>query len=172
MKKIFLVLSLSLSLFASQYNVNKEKSSINFHATKFIFIGVSGKFSNFAGTVTLDNKKLSKINGVIFVNSINSKEKRRDRHLRADDYFNVPKFPKILFDSVSIKRNLLKAIVNIKGIKKELSFKISKFSIVNDNVNFILTSTVNRQDFMLNGSMSGVINNNINVKANIFASKK
>ena len=171
MKKIFLVLALSLSLFASQYKVNKEKSSINFHATKFIFVGVSGTFSNFAGTVTIDNKKLSKINGVIFVNSINSKEKRRDDHLKADDYFNVAKFPKILFDSTSIKGNSVKAIVNIKGIKKELSFKISKLSIVGNDVKFTLTSTVDRQNFMLNGGMSGVINDNVEVTANISASK-
>ena len=49
---------------------------------------------------------------------------------------------------------------------------MSEFSVSNNSVTFILSSIIDRQDFMLNGSMSGIIADNVSVIANIVATKK
>lgn len=172
MKKIFLMALLAASLFSSEYSVDVEKSSIKFEVSKFLFIGVDGEFSNFSGTIVLEDNKLSKIEGVVFVNSINTENEDRDTDLKKDDYFSLVKFPNIVFSSTSIENDILNAKVTIKGIEKELSFKISDILISSENVSFSLSSTVDRQEFMLNGAMSAVIADNVDVVAKITAMKK
>ncbi len=172
MKNIFLTIALAISLFSSEYLVDKEHSSIKFEASKMLFIGVDGEFSDFSGSIDVNNNKLIKIDGIVSINSINTNDQKRDDHLKADDYFYMIKFPNIVFESNSIIDDIVKATVSIKGIKKDLSFKISELSVSNKNVAFKLTSTVNRQEFMLNGSMSPIMADNVDVVASIVATKK
>ena len=172
MKKIFLTIVLAMSLFSSEYIVNKEFSSIKFEASKMMFVGVDGEFSDFSGSVDVEDDKLIKINGIVSIDSINTKDQERDDHLKADDYFHIVKFPNIVFKSNTIIDDIIRATVSMKGIEKELEFKISELSISNKIVSFKLTSTIDRQQFMLNGSMSVIMADNVNVITNIVATKK
>lgn len=172
MKKIFLVIVLTISLFSSEYIVDKEHSSIKFEASKMLFVGVDGEFTNFGGKINVENNKLTNINGLVSINSINSSDDERDEHLKANDYFFVSKFPNIKFTSKTISDKNVKASISIKGIEKELIFKVSKLSVSDKNVSFTLNSVVNRQDFMLNGSMSAIMADNVHVIAKIIANKK
>ncbi len=127
MKKVFLTIAFAISLFSNEYNVDKDYSSIKFEVSKLLFIGVDGEFSEFSGRVKLDNNnKLSQIDGRVSINSINTQDEERDNHLKADDYFNVSGFPSIIFKTHEITDDIVKAMVSIKGIEKELTFKISE----------------------------------------------
>ena len=173
MKKIFLTIALALSLFSSEYAVDTKESNIKFEASKFMFVGVSGEFTNFSGTITLDDKnQLSSINGVVSVISINTEDEERDTHLKEDDYFFADKFPKIIFTSNKIEGETVNALVNIKGIEKEVVFKVNTLNVSSNKVSFTLSSTVDRQEFMLNGSMSAVMSDNVDVIASITATLK
>ncbi len=173
MKNIFFTIALALSLFSSEYVVDKEYSTIKFDASKMLFIGVSGEFSNFSGTITVDEQnKLSKIDAVVSIDSINTEDQERDDNLKSDDYFHALKFPNIEFSSTNIIDDTVKATVTIKGITKELSFKISDIEVSSNNLSFTLTSVVDRQQFMLNGSMSAIMSDNIDVTAKIIANKQ
>lgn len=172
MKKLILTIALTLSLFSSEYKVDNDYSSIKFEASKMLFIGVDGEFSKFSGTIKLDEyNKITQINGLISIDSIYTNNKERDDHLKANDYFHILDFPNIVFSSTTIIDDTVNATVSIKGIKKELNFKLSDLSISDKNVTFKLTSTVDRQQFMLNGSMSAIIADNVDVIANIVAEK-
>lgn len=171
-KKILLTVLLAVSLVSSEYKVDKDYSNIRFKVSKLLFIGVDGEFLEFSGTIKVDeHNKLSTIDGIVSINSINTKDKKRDEHLKADDYFNIVKFPNIIFKTNSINDNIVKALVSIKGIEKELSFKLSSLFVSKDYVSFKLSSTVNRHQFMLNGSKSGLFSDNIEVTANLVAVK-
>ncbi|WP_419777471.1 YceI family protein [Malaciobacter marinus] len=172
MKKILLIAVLAISLFSSEYKVDKDYSSIKFKANKMLFVGVEGEFSQFSGIIKIDeNNKLSNIDGKVSVNSINTEDIDRDEHLKADDYFNIIEFPNILFKSISITENTVKAMVSIKGIKKELTFNISEINVSEKSVSFKLSSIIDRQQFMLNGSKSGLFADNIELTANLIAVK-
>ena len=172
MKKIFLIAGLVVSLFSSEYKVDKDNSNIKFNVTKMLFVGVEGEFSNFSGTINVDkNNKLVKIDGLVSIESINTEDVDRDNHLKAGDYFNVVKFPSIVFKSNIIHEDMVKAKVSIKGIEKELSFKITDLLVSSSSISFKLSSVIDRQQFMLNGSKSGLFSDDIEVTANLVAVK-
>lgn len=169
MKKIILVMLLTATLFADLYNVNKQKSTIEFEATKFMFVSVKGVFSDFKGEIIVKDKKLISISGFINVNSIFTQDKQRDNNLKSDGYFNETSFPQIKFHSILIENNNLRAKIFIKNIEKEINFNITNLSIGDENVVLSLTSTLNRQIFKLNGPKSGIISDEIKVTATILA---
>ena len=171
MKKIFLIMMMISLSFSSEYVVDK-KSTVKFEATKFLFIGVDGEFTKFSGTITLDeNNKLSEIKAMVSIASLDTKEQERDDHLKSDEYFSMGKYPNIEFSSKSIKDDSVLATVSIKGIEKELEFKIANLEVSEESVSFSLSSKVDRHQFMLNGSKSAVIGNNVDVMAEIIANK-
>jgi polyisoprenoid-binding protein YceI len=168
MKKLFLLVLSTVSLFSSEFIVNKDSSYIKFEVSKMFFIGVTGEFREFSGSIELNsNGKLSQINGLVSISSIDTDDKKRDKHLQADDYFHIVKFPNIVFKSNKIYNNSLKATISIKGVEKEVSFQLDEFESSKNRVSFELSSTMNRQDFMLNGSMSSLISDDVYITAKI-----
>lgn len=86
----------------------KAKSSIGFISyakTLGIKSEVNGSFSDFSiqGTKKSDLEK-SSVTVKIDANSINTRIKRRDRHLRSSDFFDVKTFPFITFKSKKITK--------------------------------------------------------------------
>lgn len=173
MNKIILILLFTLSLFATEYTVDKQQSSIKFKATKFLFVEINGTFSEFEGSIILSkDSKITQIKGDIKANSINTNEEKRDTTLKGNDFFNIKQFPSIKFSSHKIVNDKVFAIVTIKGIKKELVFKITNIEQTDTSLKFSLSSIIDRQKFMLNNTMSSVVSDNIDVKSNIIAVRK
>ena len=84
--------------------IDRQRSSVVFSVKHLMVASVSGKFSSFGGTVDYDGADLSraKIDAVIDSKSIDTGNKMRDDHLRADDVLSVAKYPKIAFVSRKI----------------------------------------------------------------------
>src|SRR5438093_1495711 len=101
-----LALSMMLSprLFADEYTVDKVHSSIVFTTTDLMVSRVSGQFNDYEGTVNYDPNNLdtSKINVTIQTASIDTRNEKRDGHLKSPDFFDVAKFPTITFASKKI----------------------------------------------------------------------
>jgi len=67
---------------------------------------VRGQFKAVRGTALLDERDLtrSQINVEIDSASIDTREEKRDAHLRSADFFDVAKYPKLSFRSTRIER--------------------------------------------------------------------
>lgn len=162
--------SFQKAVLASGYTVDRSSSHIKFKVNKFMFVGVTGEFSKFNGSVEIDeNSNINTINATVDINSIDTGDEGRDAHLKEADYFHVESFPYITFNSSLIRKETIEAVVSIKGIQKTLTFKISDIEITDSKVMFKLTSEVDRHAFMLNGLMSEVISDNVDVYAYIVA---
>lgn len=172
MKSLLVLIALVALLFASEYRVNQEESSIVFKASKFLVVGVEGQFSEFSGSVVLTQDGVQKIEGLVAISSLSTQNQKRDDHLKSDDYFNAAEFSNIEFYSDKIADGIVKAKVSIKGITKELDFKITKSELHAKSIVFTLTSIVDRQDFGLNGFMSSMIADDVEVIAKIVAYRK
>ena len=81
------------------------------------------------------------------------------------------KYPNIKFSTLLITDKIVEANVSIKGITKKLTFNIDEIVIENDKLILSLSSNINRQEFMLNGSMSAILADNVEVYAKITATK-
>ena len=170
MKIIITLLMMAELMFGAQLSVDKEASSINFEATKMMFIGVDGHFSEFSGTIEVSNNSVRAIHGVIKVASINTDNERRDDHLLSSDFFDETKFDKIIFNSTKITEDSVVANITIKDITKSVTFKMVPVDVSEDHVKIKLMAVVDRTEFDIDNSfMSMMIFNNIDVNALLIA---
>lgn len=67
---------------------------------------VTGKFTEFEITFEVNEKDMAKstLKAVIVAESIDTGIDQRDRHLRSRDFFDVRKFPEIVFESKEFKK--------------------------------------------------------------------
>ncbi|TNF55789.1 polyisoprenoid-binding protein [bacterium] len=99
-----------------------------------IYAKVIGYFEDFSGTFYFDpdNLEESKINIEIKAKSINTNIRKRDNHLRSDDFFGVKKYPLITFVSKRISHKEgnqydVEGDLTIKDVTKSLVLPLTYF---------------------------------------------
>ena len=170
MKMIMTLLLLAVMGFSAELKVDTKDSSIAFEATKMMFVGVDGNFSDFSGSITVNGNAITAINGVIKVLSINTDNAKRDDHLLSSDFFDETRFDKIVFKSTKISDGEVVAEITIKDITKSVSFKMKELSVSENSVEIELSGVVDRTEFDIdNNFMSSMINDDIDVTAHLVA---
>jgi polyisoprenoid-binding protein YceI len=88
------------------WTIDASHSQIEFSVRHMMISNVRGRFENFAGTVSLDQEKPenTKVDVKIEVASVNTREDKRDGHLRSPDFFDVEKYPTMEFVSKKVKQ--------------------------------------------------------------------
>lgn len=124
-----LVIFAPIYLFGQQknasYQVNDALSSVKW--TGYGAIGsysLTGTLKLQKGTFKFDKKKIS---GGVFVfdmNTISHEEKNLEKHLKGEDFFDVPKFPTATFELNTVEKGLASGFLTIKNIKKPISFPV------------------------------------------------
>ena len=170
MKKIIGLLLLAVMAFGVELKVDEKASDIKFEATKMLFVAVDGNFSNFSGSIAVEGDKITAINGVIKVLSIDTDNAKRDDHLLSSDFFDAIKYNEITFISTKITYENVVADITIKGITKTVTFEMEKIYASEKSVSIKLTAIVDRTEFDIdNNFMSMMIFDNIDVSANLIA---
>lgn len=114
----------------SVWKLDREKSSIKFIASSRL-AEVPGVFHQWEYDITVPTD-VTKVTGTITVQvkSIDTKNRRRDDHLRNQDFFEVEKFPTAAFEikSVEADENKFKVTgtLTIKGVTKTESIQLQK----------------------------------------------
>ena len=111
----------------TSFEVDQKESKVGFMVKHKITKDVYGGFRNVEGNVTFDKEQNSIVNveAKIDVNSIDTGNSKRDRHLKSPDFFDANNHPKIYFKSknvVLISENQYKVYGNLtmRGVKKEI----------------------------------------------------
>src|SRR5690242_14265195 len=88
------------------WKVDSTHSSIEFSVKHMMISTARGRFEKFDLTVDLDENRpeLAAITATIDAASINTREEKRDAHLRSADFFEVEKYPTITFRSTKIEQ--------------------------------------------------------------------
>ena len=86
---------------ASTWELDNAHSSVNFSVKHMMIAKVHGGFQKLSGTLRLDrvNPANSSVEATIDAASIDTREPKRDEHLRSADFFDVKTFPTITFKS-------------------------------------------------------------------------
>ena len=128
-------LTLSGSVFADNYAIDKKgaHASIQFKISHLGYSWLWGRFNDFDGTFSYDEKDKSaaKVSVTVNTKSIDSNHAERDKHLRSADFLEVDKFPQAKFESTSYVEGdkgkaVLKGNLTLHGVTKEVTLDITK----------------------------------------------
>jgi len=87
------------------WKTDTTHTEINFSVRHMMVANVRGRFKNFTIDVDANDEQpeLSGIHVEIDANSIDTREVKRDDHLRSPDFLNAEEYPRIIFDSTRIE---------------------------------------------------------------------
>ena len=129
-------------------------------------ISTGGDFSGLKGQIEFNPDELNKSKFYVTVNAgtIDTDNNARDSHLRKEEYFDVAKYPLLLFSSTRVTKSSITGRfymfgnLTIKGITKAVEFG---FSATPNNKGYIFNGefSINRRDFGVGGSSFSMSDN-------------
>jgi polyisoprenoid-binding protein YceI len=91
----------ALALARTRWRLDQTRSSVEFHVPHLYgLMTVKGHFERYEGT--LDRRSEPSLRLAIEADSLDSKQKKRDEHLRSADFFDVEHHPLVQFTSDSV----------------------------------------------------------------------
>ncbi len=91
----------------TRYTIDGSHSTAEFSVRHLMITNVKGRFSTISGTVDFDakNPEASKISVTIDASSIDTRDEKRDAHLKSADFFETEKYPTITFTSTKVEKS-------------------------------------------------------------------
>ena len=137
-------------------------ASVQFAVRHLMVATVRGTFDKFDVTATIDENDVSQswVEATIEVASVNTRNEKRDNHLRGADFFDVAKHPTITFRSKTVEKvqdNAYKVTgdLTLMGVTQEVvldvtgSPKAIKDPRGNSRLGGAAVTTINRTDYGL-----------------------
>ncbi len=167
MIKKFLVFVLLVGLVSgfglgmNEYEVDIAHSSISFKISHMVVSKVRGHFNDFSVNIKEDPNDITKSSVAVAIKtaSIDTRNEKRDNHLRSADFFDAEKYPEITFQSKRIEKKgdayAAVGTLDMHGVSKEItiSFEITgklKDPWGNTRAGIEASAKLDRKDYGLN----------------------
>ncbi|HYO15981.1 MAG TPA: YceI family protein [Thermoanaerobaculia bacterium] len=146
------------SFAADTYAVDASHSAVSFQV-RHLVTNVRGRFNDFNGTINLDpaNLEKSSVEFRVKAASIDTANEDRDKHLRAEDFFHVEKYPEITFKSTSIKKTgkdtyAVTGDFTMRGVTKRITLPVTYLGTARDpwgkdKAGFETATTLDRKEY-------------------------
>lgn len=151
---------------AATWQIDPAHSGANFSLKHMMISTVRGDFSKVTGTVEYDGKDVSTIKADVTIDAstVDTRDAKRDEHIKGADFLDVAKFPTITFKSKKVVpagpgKLQLVGDLTIHGVSKEVALDVEgPTPEVKDpwgNLRTAASGTVkiNRQDFGVKWNM-------------------
>ena len=187
---VLLLFVLPGTIQAEAWTIDPAHSSAQFSVRHMMVSTVRGEFTRLAGTVALDEKDItrSSVEATIDATTIDTRNERRDGHLKSADFFDVTNHPTITFKSAKVERaadGRLKVTgdLTIRGVTRPVVLDVETLSpAVKDPQGNLRSGTsattrINRKDFGVSWSanLDGgglVVSDEVNITIDIELIKK
>ena len=148
------------------WQLDSSHSEIQFSAKHLMISTVRGRFHKFTATVDGDEQNPTdiKIDVQIEAASIDTRDEKRDGHLRSPDFLNVDQFPNITFKSTRIEHidaahGKLIGDLTIRDVTHEVALDVeyagqAKTPWGTTSAGFSATTKISRKDWNLNWNVA------------------
>lgn len=139
-------------LIAGTWTIDPSHSEVGF-TVRHLMTKVRGQFEKFEGTVTTGATVAeTKADASIDLNSVSTRDDKRDEHLRSADFFDVEKTGPMTFTSTAFDGATATGELTIKGVTRPVELDVEFLGIDTDpwggqRVGFEATTEINRKDF-------------------------
>ncbi|MEK7873935.1 MAG: YceI family protein [Chloroflexota bacterium] len=145
----------------SAWVVDPAHTSVEFAVRHMVISTVRGRFTRFQIQADFDETRPENVRvlGTADTASVDTREAKRDEHLRSPDFFDAATFPQISFKSRRVERRgkdeyRLIGDLTIRDTTREALFDVTFAGIVKDpwgsqRAGFSATTTLDRKDFGL-----------------------
>lgn len=117
----------STALPTGTWNVDPSHSSVEFQVKHMGIATVKGQFNEFEGSLTVAEDGTASARGTVAVASVDTRDDRRDDHLRSGDFFDAEAHPSLTFASTSIavdgERFTIQGDLTIRGVTKPVTLE-------------------------------------------------
>ncbi len=120
---------------ARRWVLDASHSHVSFSVRHMMITNVRGEFGKVSGQASWDpaRPEATRLDVSIDVASINTREEKRDAHLRSPDFFDVASFPTITFVSKAARRRgddglELVGELTIRGTTREVTLAIEEIT--------------------------------------------
>ncbi len=180
---------LSTNAFAAKYKVDQAHSNVDF-TIRHLVSKVNGSFKDYTGEFDFDEAKGDMLKDIKFnikTASVDTRNEKRDEHLRSPDFFDSQKYPSITFDGKKVTKtgkNKFKVVgdITMHGVTKPATFDVeylgtAKNMMGETTAGFTATAKLDRKDFGIiwNKAMDkggAVLGDEVTVNLNVEAVKE
>jgi polyisoprenoid-binding protein YceI len=182
MKKInllFVALLTAGAVSAQTWTLDKAHAKLGFVTTHLLVSEVEGNFKSFDAKLTSSKDDFTDavIELTAEINSINTDNDGRDKHLKSPDFFDAEKFPTLSFKSKSLtkvegKKYTLAGDLTMHGVTKPVTLEVTFNGTTTHPFNkktvagFKVKGTIKRSDFSVGTIPVAVVADEIGIVAN------
>ncbi len=141
------------------WNIDPAHTTVEFVARHMVVSKVKGRFSEFGGTIVVaEDPTASSVEVTIEAGSVDTRDEKRDAHLRSPDFFDVDNYKQLTFASTSIQQDgnqwKLTGDLTIKDVTKPVTLDLEYLGggtnpFGNVVAGFEASTEINRKDFGL-----------------------
>jgi polyisoprenoid-binding protein YceI len=143
-----------------RFTIDTSHSGIHFTVRHMVIAKVRGAFTRFSGALEFDaeHPESSRVSANIEAASIDTREPKRDEHLRSADFFDVAAHPELRFESTRVERTddgyRVTGDLTIRGVTRSVVLDAEftgtgKDPWGNRRIGFQAKTAINRKDFGL-----------------------
>ena len=148
------------------WQIDSAHSQIQFSVKHMMISTARGTFDRFSGTVEADeqNPTAATVTVQIEAASINTRDEKRDGHLRSPDFFNAAEYPYLTFTSTRVERldettGKLYGELTIRDVTRPVVLDVEYAGMAKSpwgttSAGFSATTKINRKDFGLNWNVA------------------
>jgi polyisoprenoid-binding protein YceI len=145
----------------ASYTIDTSHSDVGFSVRHMVFAKVRGHFDKWSAKLAFDAESPgeSSVSVEIDAGSIDTREEKRDGHLRSPDFLDAEKFPKLTYKSKSVERAgeghyKVSGTLTIRDVSKDVVLDVEETGRGKDpwgnaRIGFLAKASINRGDYGL-----------------------
>jgi polyisoprenoid-binding protein YceI len=148
------------------WKIDSSHSRVAFSVRHMMITNAHGQFNKVDGTVEFDEAQPTRsiVDVQIDANSIDTRDEKRDGHLRSPDFFDVAKYPYLTFKSKRVQvtddsHGKLIGDLTIKDVTREVALNVEYSGTAKSpwgasSAGFTASTKINRKDWGLNWNVA------------------